>query len=220
VPKGRPAETCLTIRNTGDAADPRVTVTLPVAPEAIVTDTTEGGVYADGRVTWVFSAFEASATKRVCATIAMRQLGEMAFAPSASGEMAKRVQTSCATKIIGIPAILLEVIDLDDPIEVGKEVTYEIKVTNQGTAPGTNIRLVCALDPSQEYVSCVGATPAQAQGRVVTIDPLPMLEPKAVVSWHVVVKAAAPEDVRFKVELRSDQFERPITEDESTRQYQ
>ena len=38
---------------------------------------------------------------------------------------------SCETKVEGIPAILLEVIDLEDPIEVGAQTTYEIKVTNQ-----------------------------------------------------------------------------------------
>jgi uncharacterized repeat protein (TIGR01451 family) len=219
VPLSRPADICLTVRNTGNAPEPMVTVTLPILEGAIVTDATDGGVYAAGRVTWVLSNFESSASKKVCATVAMRELGVLPFTATARGISAKLVQTDCATKIIGIPAILLEVVDLDDPIEVGKDVTYEIKVTNQGSAPGTNIRVVCALDASQEFVTCTGDTAANAQNRIVTMDPLPSLDPKAAATWRVVVKATAAEDVRFKVELRSDQFERPITEDESTRQY-
>ena len=219
VPLGRPAKVCLNVRNTGDAPDPKVTVTLPIAAGTVVTDTTEGGVLAEGRVTWTLSNFSANTAKELCATIVSRQIGAMSFDAFASGLISKPVRTSCETKIVGIPAILLEVVDLDDPIEIGKEVTYEIKVTNQGSAPGTNIRIVCRLDTSQEFVSSTGATATQAQDRIVTMESLPTLDPKAVASWRVVVKALEADDVRFKVELRSDQFERPITEDESTRQY-
>jgi hypothetical protein len=51
------------------------------------------------------------------------------------------------------------------------------------------------------------------------MEPLPVVAPKAVASWRVVVKALEAADARFKVELRSDQFESPIHEDESTQQY-
>ena len=37
------------------------------------------------------------------------------------------------TRVEGIDAILLEVVDVDDPVEVGAETYYEILVTNQGT---------------------------------------------------------------------------------------
>jgi hypothetical protein len=37
--------------------------------------------------------------------------------------------------------------------------------------------------------------------------------------WQVVVKAAHADDARFGVELRSDQFKRPVTETEATQQY-
>ena len=46
-----------------------------------------------------------------------------------------------------------------------------------------------------------------------------MLAPKAAASWRVVVKALKADDARFKVELRSVEFEQPVYEDESTRQY-
>jgi uncharacterized repeat protein (TIGR01451 family) len=219
VPVGRPAEICLNLRNTGDAPEPRVTVTMPVGGGAVATDAKDGAVDAEGRVMWTISNLEPNTTRKLCATVVSRQLGPLPFAATASGTRTKPAQAACATTIIGIPAILLEVVDLDDPIEVGKEITYEIKVTNQGSANGTNIRVVCALDASQEFVSSSGDTPATAQDGTITMDPLPALDPKAAAFWKVVVKAAKAEDARFKVELRSDQIDRPVTEDESTRQY-
>jgi uncharacterized repeat protein (TIGR01451 family) len=118
-----------------------------------------------------------------------------------------------------IPAILLEVVDLEDPVEVGKAVTYAIKVTNQGTTVGTNIRIVCTLPPCQSFVSGDGATAVQAQGDTVMMAELPTLEPKAAASWRVVVKATQAADARFKAALTSDQIPRAVVHHEATQQY-
>lgn len=118
-----------------------------------------------------------------------------------------------------IPAILLEVVDLEDPVEVGKEVTYVIKVTNQGTTSGTNIRIVCTLPACQSFVSGTGATTVQAQDNTVTMAALPTLAPKAVASWRVVVKATQAADARIKVGLSSDQIQQPVVHHEATQQY-
>jgi uncharacterized repeat protein (TIGR01451 family) len=121
------------------------------------------------------------------------------------------VASACATKVVGIAAILLEVIDLEDPIQVGKEVTYEIRVTNQGSATGSNIRLVCTLPASQQFVSGDGASAVKVNGQTVTMDALPSLEAKGLATWKLVVKAVAEDDARFLVELNSDQFARHLS---------
>jgi uncharacterized repeat protein (TIGR01451 family) len=118
-----------------------------------------------------------------------------------------------------VPAILLELVDIEDPVEVGNQVTYDIRVTNQGSAPGTNVRIICHLPPSEEFVSGSGVTSVNADATGVRTEALPVLAPKAQASWRVVVKAIQPADARFKLELTSDQFQRPIEEEESTELY-
>lgn len=216
---GRPVEVCLTIRNTGDAPEPRVTVNLPIPAGTTLASTTEGGVEAEGRAVWQLVNLAPQATATVCARFQVPQLGLISFAPAVRGVCAKPVETQCARRIVGIPGILLEVVDLDDPIEVGNEVTYEITVTNQGSAPGTHVKLVCTMPEGQDFVSASGATPVQAQDRTIQIEPVPVLDPKAKASWRVVVKAVKAGDTRFKVDLTSDQFSRPIEEYEATQQY-
>ena len=132
---------------------------------------------------------------------------------------AKPVSTTCTTKISGIPAILLEVIDIEDPIEVGKTETYQIEVTNQGSATDTGIRIACELEAAQEFVSGSGATAVSGQGRTITMAPLAALPPKEKAVWRVVVKATNAANVRFKVTMMSDQLTRPVEETESTNQY-
>jgi uncharacterized repeat protein (TIGR01451 family) len=216
---GRPAQICLTVRNTGNVAAGNIAVTLPVPAGATVTGTTDGGAVANGNVTWQIADLAPNTGKQVCAVLKSGEPGTLAFTPTARSASAPPAQSDCATKVIGVTAILLEVVDVEDPIEVGKEVNYVIKVTNQGSATGTNIKLICTLPASQEFVSATGATAVQAAEKMLTMSPLPALAPKAAAEWRVMVKAGAEDDARFKVELSSDQFALPIHEDEATQQY-
>ena len=216
---GRPVEVCLTLRNVGDAPEPQATVTLPIPEGARHVGATEGSVSAPDQLTWKIPNLASNTPYPLCAVFTLRQPGSMSFAATAGGHLSEVVHASCSTRIAGIAAILLEVVDLEDPIEVGQQATYDIKVTNQGSAPGTNIRMVCTLPASQEFVSGTGATTLSAQVGTITMDPVPTLAPKEAASWRVRVKALTAADAHFKVELRSDQFEEPIHEDESTQQY-
>ena len=116
-------------------------------------------------------------------------------------------------------AVLLEMVDLNDPIEVGNTETYVITLTNQGSAIDNNLKVICTMEEQMEFVSAAGPTEGKAEGKIITFQPLPALAPKAKAVWRVVIKAAAPADVRFKVEATSDQLKRPVEKIESTTFY-
>ncbi len=216
---GRPVKICFTLRNSGDAPEPRTTLTLPIPAGATVTSATEGGIASADRVTWEIANLAPNTSREVCAIFTMSKPGRTDFKPVASGTAAGFAHCECHTLIIGVHALGVEVVDLADPIEVGKVVTYVISITNQGDQPGTNIRVVCTVPDSQEFVFGNGTSAVQAQGRTVTMQVLPVLEGKATATWRVLTKALRPDDSRFRVEYSSDQFEKPIREDEATRLY-
>jgi hypothetical protein len=93
-------------------------------------------------------------------------------------------------------------------------------VTNQGSAVGTNIGIVCTLPAEEEYVSSSGPTKATVVGKTVTFAAVPKLAPGAKATFKVVAKGARAGDVRFKTELTSDQTTAPVTETESTHIYE
>ena len=214
-----PAEVCLEVKNTGNAPESETTLSLPVPPGATVTGTTSGGAVADGRVVWQLPALAPEASQRVCASFSLPQAGSLALLATVRGACAAAVETRCVTRVAGVPGVLVEVIDLEDPIEVGNPVTYEIRVTNQGSVPLTANRLVCMVPDEQEFVSGSGATAVQAQERKLTMETLPLLAPKAVATWRVVTKTLRTGDARFNAAFSSEQFQKPIDEDESTTQY-
>lgn len=116
-------------------------------------------------------------------------------------------------------SIHFEVVDVEDPVIVGDQVTYNIKVTNQGMTPITNIRLVCSVPPNQAYVSGAGATPVEAMGQTILMRPLPLLEGKTEAFWRVIVRAVRAGDTRFRVDLACDQLTQPIVRHEATQQF-
>ena len=216
---GQPFHVCLIVTNKGTAVEPKTTLRLQTPVAAALASATDQGTNAEAGLVWTIAQLEPATAKEVCATFVARQPTLLAFNGTAQGASGSEAKTSCDTQVAGIPAILLETADLEDPIEVGKEVIYEIKVTNQGSAPGTNLKVTCTLPDSEEFVSGTGPTQVQAEERAVTMATLPVLAPKAQAVWRVTVKALRPDDARFKVFISSDQFQRPIQKDESTHLY-
>ncbi len=138
----------------------------------------------------------------------------------ARASCADPVSVTTETVVEGIAAILLEVIDVEDPIELGGYETYFITTTCQGTSDSTNVHIACELEENVEYASAEGPTQATVQGRTINFAPLARLSPSARATWKVVVRAAEAGDVRFKVTLNTDQLHRPVEETESTEMYE
>ncbi len=219
VTLGRPVEVCLTVRNTGDARADQVTVSLPIPEGAVYAGPVVGSNPAARRMIWRIPGLAPGAARQICAEFSAPDPADLTFASTAEGGAAASAATQCVTRVSGIPAVLFEVIDVADPIEVGQQNTYELNVLNQGSSPLTSVRLVCTLEDTQEFVTAGGATTVEAKGRTLVFAPLPVLAPKATAGWQVVVKALAAADVRFTAELTSTECPRPVQETEATRQY-
>jgi uncharacterized repeat protein (TIGR01451 family) len=118
----------------------------------------------------------------------------------------------------GIAALMFEVRDLEDPIEVGGETTYEIRVVNQGSKAATNVQVAVALPPEGiEAVSASGETGHQVNAGGIVFEPLAQLAPKTDTVYRVQVRGKQPGDQRIQVQVNSDEFTQPIRREESTR---
>jgi len=113
------------------------------------------------------------------------------------------------------------VIDTEDPVRIGEETTYEIKVTNQGSKAANAIQIKAMLDPNVEFVSATGETSHRAaDGEQIVFEPVRALNAGGSATWHVTVRGASTADSRFMVEMTSTELEEPVNEEESTHIYQ
>jgi uncharacterized repeat protein (TIGR01451 family) len=215
---GRAVDYEITVSNTGDTPA-RETVLIDTTPAGTeFVRASDGGRFANGKVTWNLGTLAAGASKKVALTLKPLRSGTIRNTAVAKAYCAE-ASAEVATEIKGISAILLEVIDVEDPIEIGASETYVITVTNQGSADGTNIVIACTIPAEETYISSTGPTRAAVDGQAIKFAPLASLAPKDKATYRVVVKGTKEGDVRFKVSLTSDQIERPVEETESTHVY-
>lgn len=216
---GRDAVFTFTVRNTGDAASRDTMLNMPLPAGTTFVSATEGGVASAAGVAWNLGSLAPNATRSVAVTLRPSGIETIRATATAQGFCADAVTANCVTSVQGIPAILLEMVDTVDPVEVGMQTTYIITVTNQGTATGTGINVWLELPPELDFVSASGATAGRLDGRAVRFAPLPSLAAKAKAEWRVVVRANAPKDVRTRALVTSDQFSVPLEKLESTNLY-
>jgi uncharacterized repeat protein (TIGR01451 family) len=145
--------------------------------------------------------------------------GQQIIRFSTSDESGLSAEMEHPVLVEGIAAINFEVVDVDDPIEVGGQTTYEIRVVNQGSKAATNVQLVAHLSPQVQFVAAEGPVRHRAEPSRVLFEPLPRLAPKADTTYRLRVQAIQAGDVRLRVELLTDEISTPVLKEESTRIY-
>jgi uncharacterized repeat protein (TIGR01451 family) len=230
-----------------ELANPGTAATDPVQAWAVVPEgfefqsASDGGAFnpANRTVLWKLSALPAGTTKlvsfklRAAAPVegvmktvaqavppAQEAIAPAGVQPAGYRPAAGRVLEAKAdspVKAEGVPALRFEVADVEDPVEVGKEAVYEIKVVNQGTGPCTNVQVIATLADGTQVTGASGPTTGRGQGQQVVFEPIPTFDTKKEVLYQVRVRGTQPGDLRFRVQVTCDQIKSPIVKEENTR---
>lgn len=208
----------ITVTNKGNAPAANVIVSDTLTGGTDFVSADNGGNRQGDRVVWSLGNLDAGQSKVLKVNTRCSRIGTVKN--TAVVTYCAQAMAECEMEIKGIPAILLECVDDNDPIEVGADLTYTIMVTNQGSQTDSNVTIKCTLPPEQQFVRAGGATAGTNSGSDVNFAPLAALAPKARATWTVTVKGIKPGDSRFKVVLTSDQTTSPVFETESSHIYE
>ncbi len=208
----------LTNTGSGDAASTTASAVIPAGTSLV--RSSEGGRVQGNRVVWDLGTLAKGAKRDFSITVLASDAGSYTSSATANASCAESVSDSCTSAVKGIPAVLLEVVDITDPVEVGGQTTYVITVTNQGSAKDTNVRIVATLPAEEGYVGSTGTTAASVAGQKISFAPVPTLEVGGQASWRITVKANSGGDVRFRLEMTSDNLTSPVIETEATNLYE
>ncbi len=135
------------------------------------------------------------------------------------GAKGLEARTETAVKAEGIAALRFEVSDIDDPVEVGKEAVYEIRIVNQGTGPSANVQIVADLAEGTSAAGATGPTAGRVTGQQIVFEAIPLFGVKAEAVYRVRVRGDGPGEHRFRVRLACDHIKTPISKEENTRFY-
>jgi uncharacterized repeat protein (TIGR01451 family) len=217
----RKATYTVKVTNPGDAPTTNVSVSTQVPNGFKFIGATDGGQhdFNTRTVSWFLGEVGPSQTREVKFEVLAISPGDHKFKATATAARGLAVDSECVTKVEGVSALLTEVVDTEDPIEVGAGTTYEIRVTNTGSKTENDIKLLCTVPDKMQFVSAQGPCHFAQDGSNIIFEPLAKLTPRADAIFRVQVKGVQAGVVRFKIQVTSASIPEPIVRMESTTIY-
>lgn len=136
--------------------------------------------------------------------------------------MADLNQTAAITHPLNIEHlvdIFFDIDDLVDPIEVGADTAYQLKIANQGTQLANNVQLQVELPNGVSPTAVEGNLQNQIAGQRVQFAPINNLKPGEQLTVIIRAKGQAPGDHRVVVTMQADGRLSAVTKEEITRVY-
>ena len=217
----RRAKFQISVSNPGTASAENVDLVAHLPKGLTFVNTTNSGLYNQQThsIRWSLDELPAGEVGTVELLAKASDMGRHKIRVEGSADMELSDAAEANLEVEGLAALLFTVADLSDPIEIGGQTTYEIRVVNQGSKAATGVKLAAQLPQGLRAVGGEGPTrELLGQGKV-GFDPLPRLNPKAEVTFKVHVEGTAAGDQRFRVYLSSAEMQEPVVKEESTRVY-
>jgi uncharacterized repeat protein (TIGR01451 family) len=209
----------ITATNPGTAPLSHVTITNPLPPQTTFVSASNNGVLAGTEVKWEFGPLAPGESRTVDLVLRAQTEGEITNRATGAAEYGLAAEAEARIMFVGVSAILLELIEANDPVEVGTETSYTIVIKNQGSTPVTDIRMVAQVPKQMEVVRVTGPSDNKLEGGAIVFASF-LLKPAAEARYTVFVKTKTPGEARFKVDLNAAELTSgPIHEEESTTIY-
>jgi uncharacterized repeat protein (TIGR01451 family) len=211
---GRNADYEIVVSNTGDTTLNNVVVSDNAPGETSIVGA-PGATLAGNKATWTIASLAPGAKQNHTVRLTSKVAGTHCNTVTASSGNLSDSAKAC-TLWKGIAAVLLEVVDDPDPIQVGETTTYTIKVTNQGFADIHNVKIVANF---ADLITPVSTAQGSISGKTANFPTVATLAAKQVVTYTITVKGATAGDSRNKITLTCEELKTPVEEEESTTVY-
>lgn len=209
------------VANAGDATagNTQVATVLPTGLRFL--QALDGGRYdpATRQATWFLGDLPPGQTREVKAEVVAVEVGDHRQQIVVQAARGARADGELLTRIEAVSALLLEVVDVEDPVEVGGEVTYEIRITNIGSRTETDVRLQCQLPEQLQLQQANGATTGRMERQIVQFEPIAQLPPRSAVKYRLVARGLSPGQMRVTCQVTSATLPEPVVETQTTRIY-
>ena len=218
---GRDARYSLKLANDGQAVTNNVRAMYVVPKGFEYLYSSRGGKYdeATRTVTWFVGSVSPKESIDLSLKLKPVTLGDFSHVARAISEHGAVAEANAATRIEGTASLVLEVLDLDDPVEIGRETAYEVRVRNEGSKQAQNVGLSFELPNGVKLINVKGPTKHIAESGLVVFKALPALEPGKTAIFQIHIQGADEGNHRVRARLTSDSIQEPLTVEELTRFY-
>ena len=217
----RQATYMINVSNPGTATANNIELVTRLPKAFRFVSTNQQGQYdqASHAVYWSLTELPAGQSGEVQVTVLPIEMGEHKLVVEATGDLSLMANDEEAIVVDGSAELQFSVADVADPIEVGSDTTYEVRITNKGSKTDGNVLLVAQLPPGLQPIGCEGPTAERIQGQTIAFEPLPRLAPGSEVVYRIRARGIGAGDQRILVKITSNEMKTPLSKEESTRVY-
>ena len=217
----RKATYTMVLSNPGDAMATNVNLMVGLPEGLEFMDASADGTFNTEKrtVAWVIGSLDAHQKREFTITVLPKSEGEhlqRAVAWADSNLLAKADKT---TRVEGTTALLMEVIDVEDPIEVDSETTYQIHIVNRGSKAAEKIQVAAAVPEGMKILGVEGTGLYRINGQQVIFEPIASLAPQSATVLQVRVKGVQAGTQRFRAVMSCPGMSNSIITEESTEVY-
>lgn len=186
---GRPATYHITLENDGATQVRNVRVSSKIDATFVVLAASGGGRVAGGEVVWDIPLLDPNQRKTLQLVVRATKAGELISRAECIAErIGTGIQGEKNTVFEQKKDLVIEIDKTVDPVEVGENATYTVKVVNLGSAPVAAASTLQVTLP-QEWKNISGrgsAGPATVVGSTLTFAAIPALDPGREFQFQVV----------------------------------
>lgn len=211
----------LVLSNSGTAAAKNVEMKVTLPPGWKFNSANNFGAFLENSrtVMWKLEELGARETAEAEFIVTPLEIGAFTMNYEAAADICPAANGQKSVSVEGIAALMFQVVDSNDPIQVGEDTTYTVEVMNQGSKQAENVQVVVEIPSGLQVVTCDenARTANAAGGKQMFFNPIPTLGAKATKTYRFTLRGVASGDQRVAVKLSSREFQTPIVKEESTR---
>lgn len=174
-----------------------------------------GAVIADGLLSWTVDEIPAGATATLSVNLVAGDAGQYEL-PLAATAGSQQFQQPATATVLAVSDLRLVVNDPAAPAAVDAQVTYELTIENTGHRVAENVVVIAQFSHGIEPVSFEGAEASLVPGQVL-FRPIASIAPGQKKLLRITAVADEPGTHRFRAEVRADEGETLLVQEESTR---
>lgn len=217
---GRRGNYTLLVSNPGNvaASNIRAKYRIPTGFEFVEADR-GGRPSADGSIEWFVGQLAPGETSRLNLTLKAGKLGQFVHQAGVVSEQGATKSAELPTVVQGVASLAVTIQDRDDPVEVGQETLYEVRVANEGSKGAENVILTCEIPNGMQVTSVRGPVNYYHRNGQVVFEALKALPAGKSTIFQLVVTASSGGSKRLRARVVSDSVREPLTSEELTKVY-
>jgi uncharacterized repeat protein (TIGR01451 family) len=217
----RAAKYSVTVTNNSSTATENVRLTQVVSPGFDYVKADHSGRWdsQSRTVSWYVGHLEAGQSTTVELELTPQKSGEFRHAFKVLGDGGAEATAVVATRVEGAASLVMEVKDADDPIEIGSEMIYEIRVRNEGSKSASKVAISCELPPDVELVNAEGPTGHIVESGMLIFKPATELAARDNLTYKITIKGTVAGTTKLRARLTSESIQKPLIVEEATQFY-